>query len=142
MTDCDERTAVRGWDQSLEHGHAYLRTAVNGRHRPQVFTPEIIYQTACMAIERLFMAFLMQRGSLPANHTIPDLYRAVRDVVPVDGYLRQELLYLAKFEEGLCAVVPDASQRPEPKDVDRIVAAAEAVRDFVHGHMSGSAAGV
>ncbi|MCI5132055.1 MAG: hypothetical protein D3904_11165 [Candidatus Electrothrix sp. EH2] len=92
---------IRGWEEFLQDGEAYLKTATAAHaKRKAVFTPEILYNLIAMAIEKFVMAALMQRGTMPYNHTMLDLVEAMESTFPGRmGDLSQGLLDMDKYQE-------------------------------------------
>ena len=92
---------IRGWEEFLADGEAYLRTAKGAyTKRKAVFTPEILYNLIAMAIEKFVMAALMQRGTMPYNHTMLDLVEAMENTFP--GRMKElgkGLLEMDKYQE-------------------------------------------
>jgi hypothetical protein len=93
--------AIRGWEEFLSDGQGYLKTATRACQKENpAFTPEILYNLIAMAIEKFVMAALMQRGTMPYNHTMADLVEAMESTFPgrIDG-LSQGLLEMDKYQE-------------------------------------------
>uniref|UniRef100_UPI004055BA81 hypothetical protein n=1 Tax=Candidatus Electrothrix sp. TaxID=2170559 RepID=UPI004055BA81 len=93
--------AIRGWEEFLADGEAYLRTATSAHAKQKkVFTPEILYNLIAMSIEKFVMAALMQRGTMPYNHTMADLVEAMETTFPgkMEG-LSQGLLDMDKYQD-------------------------------------------
>jgi hypothetical protein len=93
--------AIRGWEEFLSDGQGYLRTATKAHQKGKsTFTPEILYNLIAMAIEKFVMAALMQRGTMPYNHTMTDLVEAMETTFPgkIDR-LSQGLLEMDKYQE-------------------------------------------
>ncbi len=96
-----KRDPIKGWQEFMEEGKAYLSTATNAyiNKRP-AFTPAILYNLVAMSIEKLIMAMLMKSGNLPYNHTIGDLVDAMDEFLPGDlGNLGTKLKALDAFQE-------------------------------------------
>jgi len=117
----------------LEEGDQYLKAALGGLRRPQVFTPEILYNLLAMAVEKHFMALLTVRGTLPENHTFTDLVDAARQVVGLDADLEAELLALETFQNLCPAFDGYARTAPDTQTIDRLVAAALRVQSLAQG---------
>ncbi len=123
--------AITDWRQYLKEGEQYLQTALGAAtRRPEVFTPEILYNLTGMAIEKLIMGFLMSRGDLAENHTMADLLRALGRHAEVPAELVQDLLYLDSFQE-ICDLATYRRRPPTPEESRRILAIGQAVRQFI-----------
>lgn len=93
--------AIPGWEEFLEDGNGYLRTAKGGyANRKKIFTSTILYNITAMAIEKFVMAALMRHGTLPNNHTMADLVESMEETFP--GALediREDLLRLDSYQD-------------------------------------------
>lgn len=101
----DIKASIDGWEDFLDEGRGYLRTAIGAYTKNRaVFTPEILYNIIAMAIEKFVMAALMERGALPYNHTMGDLVEAMEETFPekIQG-LKKSLLAMDSYQE-ICDV--------------------------------------
>ena len=96
---------IRDWEQFLQDGEAFLKTATGAFSRKKrAFTPEILYNIIAMAIEKFVMAALMRAGVMPCNHTMADLVEAMEKTFPgALTNIRKNLLALDKYQE-ICDV--------------------------------------
>jgi len=92
---------IKGWEEFLQDGDGYLKTAIAGHERRQnIFTSEILYNIIAMAIEKFVMAALMRHGALPYNHTMGDLAEAMDETFPnAMGDIGERLIELDKYQE-------------------------------------------
>lgn len=121
----------REWLVYLEEGEKFLSTAVGGHaKRPDIFTPEIVYNIAAMSIEKLFMSLLMAHGRLPDNHTLRDLTDAVRLLPNADEALLDEVASLDRFQE-ICCIDLYHRDIPASSDVGIFLSAAGKTRNYV-----------
>ncbi len=101
LTSLASINPVQGWNEFLEDGNGYLRTA-NGAYLKgnRIFTSEILYNIIAMAIEKFVMAALMRHGTLPYNHTMADLVEAMEETFPeaISG-IREGLLKLDTYQD-------------------------------------------
>ncbi|MDA8163576.1 MAG: hypothetical protein M0017_00895 [Desulfobacteraceae bacterium] len=119
------------WRRFLKEGDDYLGTAVHAAvKRREVFTPEILYNLAAMAIEKHLMALLMFHGDLADNHTMLDMVRSVERHLPLDPGLRERLLFLDGFQE-ICDLATYRRKPPSEAELAIILRTAEEVRNFV-----------
>ena len=129
---------IEDWRQYLKEGDDYLRAAENGgRKRPEVFTPEILYNLMAMAIEKHIMGYLMFHGDLAENHTMADLVTALERHAGPQPSLREELLFLDAFQ-SLCDLDTFSHRPPERRELGRILATARRLRDFVQNAITES----
>jgi hypothetical protein len=122
------------WRQFYQEGDDYLGTAVRAARRWEVFTPEILYNLAAMAIEKYFMALLMRHGDLADNHTMRDLIDSVERHLPIAPDLAATLIRLDAFQE-ICALNTWRRQPLTTGDIPHILAAARQVNAFVATHL-------
>jgi hypothetical protein len=79
------------WRTFIDDGDRYLKAAAGGAaRRPEVFTPEILYNLSAMAIEKHAMGYLMVHRRMPENHTLRDLMDAIRKLgdLGIDARIR------------------------------------------------------
>lgn len=111
----------------LEEGSKYLRAAKGGIHRPAVFTDEILYNILAMSMEKCFMAILVYNGTLADNHTFTDLINSVKQVVPLNETLVEEILRLEKCQT-ICSVFDGyARKTPSHNDIKKMLSIVEEV---------------
>ncbi len=123
FTDIKTR-AIEGWQDFLHEGEAYLRTAACAwKKEKKAFTPEILYNITCMAIEKFVMAALMRHGALPYNHTMGDLVEAMEETFPgCLSIIKDDLLALDSYQEicdvdAFCIRPPEAGAIPGMLDL-------------------------
>lgn len=125
--------AIDDWDVFLHDGEAFLRTGLAAYTKgKKAFTPEILYNIVAMAIEKFVMAALMQRGSLPYNHTMGDLVEAMDEVFPgAMGDLKDGLLDLDRYQE-ICDVDSFTVIPPAMEEIPKMLALAERMQELVY----------
>lgn len=118
------------WQEFMQEGDAYLKTARGGQKRPGVFTPEILYNLLAMAIEKHMMAALIFKGTLADNHTFTDLIHSARELCPLDDTLIEKLIALESYQE-ICPVFDGYNRKEFPSaEVPSMVGAAEDVQSW------------
>jgi hypothetical protein len=124
-----------GWQSYRRDGEQFLRTAVNAHQRGNPrFNPEITYNLVAMAIEKLIMALLMQRGALADTPTMVDLLAALqRHLGPLPG-LTADFAFLDDFQQ-ICALETYHRRPPAPADIGRIVAIGLRMRELLAPHL-------
>ncbi len=119
------------WRRYHRDGEQFLHTAVEAaRKRPEVFTPEILYNLVAMAIEKYIMAFLMFNGDLAENHTMGDLLRALELHAGPQPELADRLLRLDAYQE-ICDLDSYKRRPPSIDDLPDILTTGQEVRRFV-----------
>lgn len=123
---------LTGWEEFLQDGQAYLRTALAAyQKRKAVFTAAILYNVIAMAIEKLVMAALMRHGGMPYNHTIADLVEAMEKQFPGRmADLREDLLELDKYQ-NICDLDGFTINPPEMEKIPGMLELADRLRALV-----------
>jgi hypothetical protein len=123
---------IRGWEEFLQDGEGYLRTA-QGAYRKQrpVFTAEILYNIIAMGIEKFIMAALMRHGTMPYNHTMADLVEAMEQTFPgrMDK-LGPGLLKMDSYQE-ICDLDGFKISPPDMEEIPNMLDLAEQLRLLV-----------
>ncbi len=129
-----ETASISGWEDHVLAGCKYLKTARNGRHRPEVFNNELVFQLAAMALEKLMVGLFQYHKQMPADHTLSGLVQGLEPICPVG----QDLARCIKEIEGIDDMCPlTASLRAEPDRtaVARILETGSRVEAFVKIHV-------
>lgn len=103
------------WQEFMQEGDAYLKTACGGQKRPGVFTPGILYNLLAMAVEKHMMAALIFNGTLADNHTFTDLINSAAAVCPLEAGLAGKLIELESYQE-ICPVFDGYSRQEFPPE--------------------------
>ena len=101
------------WLEFMNEGDAYLKTATGGAKRPEVFSPEILYNLLAMAIEQHVMAALIFQGTLADNHTFTDLIISAARVCPLSESVVETLKDLEVYQ-NICPVFDGYNRDPFP----------------------------
>lgn len=124
------------WQEFINDGCKYLKTAVNGsKHRQNIFTPEIIYNIVAMSIEKNIMGYLLYNNRLPDNHTLRDLVNAVRLIHPFENVLFEKLNNMDRFQE-ICSIDLYNRKIPNKNDVQEFLNIGIEVQSFVAGQLT------
>jgi len=75
------------WLDYFIQGLQYKNTAERSLKRPEVFKPDIIYNLAAMAIEKILMAAFIIHGNLPYSHTLSVMGSAAKNMLALDEAL-------------------------------------------------------
>jgi len=123
---------ISGWEEFLEEGNAYLKTAVGAfNRRRHIFTAEILYNIIAMAIEKFVMAALMKHGALPYNHTMGDLVEAMEETFSgAIGAMKGELIALDKYQE-ICDLETYTIRVPSMEEIAEMLALAGQLQELV-----------
>jgi hypothetical protein len=122
---------ISDWHIFLRDGEQFLKTARAAYIKnKRTFSPEVIYNLVCMGIEKLIMAFLMQRGDLAENHTIGDLVRALEKHLGSNHDLDEKLGFLDSFQE-ICDPDTYLTKKPTAEDLNKIVASG----NYLHSYL-------
>ncbi len=122
---------IDNWKDYLRDGEQFLNTA-SGAHekKKKAFSPEVIYNLTCMAIEKLIMAFLMKNGDLAENHTMGDLQRALHKHLGSLGELDADLAFLDTFQE-ICDLESYTIRIPEDHDIIRFLSIGNKIKTLL-----------
>lgn len=122
---------IRDWNIFLRDGEQFLKTAKAAHLKSKKgFSPEVIYNLVCMAIEKLIMAFLMQRGDLAENHTMGDLLRALEKHLGNNHDIHEKLSFLDSFQE-ICDLDTYVTKKPSDEDLKKIVASGNDLHSYL-----------
>ena len=123
---------IDGWESFLHDGEGYLKTALAAHEkRNRVFTPEILFNVAAMAIEKFFMAALMCRGELPMNHTMADMIPAMEEVFPgAVADIREAVLALDTYQQ-ICDPWAYSITPPNAEEIPGILSLAQKIHTLV-----------
>ena len=123
-------TPRKDWQIFIDEGDQYLKTAFGGSRRPQVFTPEILYNLVAMAIEKHAMGYLLYHRQMPDNHTLRDLMDALRKVADLDDDLYGRVVDMDRFQE-ICSVFQYHRDIPEQEDVSTFLDLGYEIKSFI-----------
>lgn len=126
---------IRGWQQFLDEGEAFLKTASGALSKKrEVFTADILYNIISMAIEKFVMAALMRAGTMPYNHTMADLVAAMEETFPgVLADIRERLLDMDRYQE-ICDLEDFSITPPDMDEIPGMLEVAERLRMLVTSH--------
>lgn len=132
-------TPQESWMDFITEGRQFHKAALGGLNRPDVFSPEILYNLLAMAMEKYIMGLLMYRKSLPDNHTFRDLVDGLRRMEAQDpkysgprlaDELAEELLALDAFQE-ICSVEGYARRGPSVEEIRNMTRTSARLREYV-----------
>ena len=130
-------TQISDWRLYKRDGEQFLKTAAAAHKRSkQGFSPEAHYNIACMAIEKLIMAFLMKNGDLAENHTMTDLVRSLEKHLELPHHLKEQLLFLDTYQE-ICALDDFTIKKVTPQDISTFIATATLLHTLLTPHFDG-----
>ncbi len=122
---------IHDWHIFLRDGEQFLKTAQAAyTKKSRGFSAETIYNLTCMGIEKLIMAFLMQRGDLAENHTMGDLLRALELHIEVSTGIAEQLLFLDSYQE-ICDLDAYVVKKPSADDLETIVGCGRALQTYL-----------
>ena len=130
--------SIQGWEEFLAEGEGFFSVSLNAYNKQkEKFTPEILYNIICMAIEKYIMAALMKNGALPYNHTMTDLTEAMETTFgnTMDG-LKDRLMALDRYQE-ICDVESFTIQPPRMEEIPAMLETAKKVRALTSRHIAG-----
>jgi hypothetical protein len=117
---------IKAWEEFLEDGRAFHRTARGSLKRPGVFTPELVQNIAAIGIEKYFMAIFAYRGLLPRNHTMGDLIDEAKTFMTIPEDLEASLRYFDSLQ-SICSMDYFTITKPAREEAPRFVEAIDRV---------------
>ncbi len=121
----------------VAEGKSYLRTVTRSLDSPK-FNPLILYNILSMAIEKMFMAFIMSRGQLPENHTLNDLLFYVLGLEDLDEEIQSGIKEMDSYQE-LCSTDKYTRKEIQQSDVLRFLELTKKISDWVDSQLSTTA---
>lgn len=121
--------SITGWQDHLQSGYQYLKTANKGLARPTVFNNELIFQLAAMGIEKLIAGVCQYHHKMPCDHTLSGLVTDLADVCPIDPDLVERIKRLERIDD-MCTLSPERRTPPDSKDIRELLAVGDAVVRF------------
>jgi hypothetical protein len=126
---------ISDYQTYLKDGESFMNRARKSVMKPDIYTPEIIYNITGMAIEKYIMGFLMYHNSLPYNHTFRDLSEALNTVIQPPAELTQKLEFLDSYQE-LCSLENFSRKEITKNEVDTILETGILVENFVKENLT------
>ena len=124
----------QSWKAYKEEGLQYLNTAVKGFQKRKIFTPVILYNLFCMAIEKLIMALLTYRGTLPDNHTLNELASSADRIVKLDLSLIHALNKMDQYQR-ICDLSAYKPRELSEQELGESMETALRVKDLVQSEI-------
>ncbi len=122
--------SISGWRKHIRDGRRYLKTAVNGGDRPAVFTNELRFQLAAMAIEKLIVGVCQYHHRMPVDHTLSGLAADLAPVCPLDGALVERIRQIERIDD-MCSLAPARRLPPDDTQIQGILEVGREVARFV-----------
>ncbi|WP_028585306.1 hypothetical protein [Desulfogranum mediterraneum] len=124
------------WRDYQRDGQQFLALARRAYDQgKEAFSLDTLYNLTCMGIEKLIMAFLMQRADLADNHTMGDLLLAVESHLGVQEEFAQQMSYLDGFQE-ICDLESYTTRIPGDVDMVRILAIGREIEQGLLPHLA------
>lgn len=123
------------WAQLLREGDRFLRTALNGSRRPQIFNNELRYGILAMAVEKYLVGVFRYHGTMPEGHTLGSLAAGADRIVPMAARLRAAIQRIEDFQE-LCSLETYHRKAPENGELSSMLQTGEEVRGYATGALS------
>ena len=128
---------ITDWHIFQRDGEQFLQTAQAAfMKKSKGFSPEVIYNLTCMGIEKLIMAFLMQRGDLADNHTMADLVEAMDETFPgaIDD-IREGLIKLDTYQD-ICDPYDFTIASPAREEIPEMLGLAKKLQQLVDNELT------
>lgn len=118
------------WYDHVVAGIQYLKTALNGRKRPDVFTNELTYNLIALSLEKLLMGLCIHHGRLPQHHRLDGLVEEVATMEPIDVELVKNVQAVESYQD-LCSFEIYKSPFPNDMEIKAMLKIAKEVEQFV-----------
>lgn len=79
------------WAEFFTQGMQYRSTAEKSLKRPEIFKPDIIYNVAAMAIEKILLAVFSKHGQLPYSNTLSAMAAEAKEILAFDETLVSDM---------------------------------------------------
>lgn len=120
---------TQDWQDHIDTGRKYLKTARNGLKRPSVFNNELIYHLTAMAIEKFLVGVYQYHKQMPADHTLEGLVDDLSSICPLDTDLGESIKGVGRFDD-MCPLVPVNRTVPDHMQIQSILAIGGQVSAF------------
>ena len=124
------------WQEYVKEGHQYFKTAVNGIKRPEVFTPELVYQITAMAIEKMLVGLSQFHRQMPGDHTLEGLVEGLDQICPLEAHLAEQVKALGRLD-NMCLLEPVNRLIPDDREISAMLETASQVEVFVLNQVGG-----
>lgn len=122
-----DTSLTREWKDYWTQGEQYARLS---HARSRMFTNEIRYNLAGMAIEKFVMGFLMRLNMLPEGHTLVDLIDSVERLANLPAVLCEKIRAMDRFQQ-ICAFDTYTRTVPDDEEMSVIESLVLSLRDVL-----------
>lgn len=126
--------SISGWQDFIQAGREYLKTASNGVSRPAVFNNELVFQLAAMAIEKLIVGMAHYYKQIPVDSTLSGLVSALSEVCPLDPGMADRIRKIETVDD-MCALTVQHREPPGDDAIREILAVGHEMAHFVDQHV-------
>lgn len=126
------------WQDHINAGQQYLKTAHNGLKRPSVFNNTLIYQLVAMAIEKLLVGVYQYHHQMPVDHTLDGLVDDLTTISPLDQDLADRIKGFGRFDD-MCPIIPVGRHLPDDIEIKAVLAAGRQVADYARHQVKAAA---
>ena len=133
-----ENSKAHEWKKYFDDGDSYLKTATKGRQNQTKFNPIMIYNITTMAIEKFFMAFFLYNHKMPTNHTMQDLADSIKEFIPMESSLYDDLVRLDTYLD-ICSLGAFNAKELTNTELDFGLAVAQRAKGFIEKQLPASA---
>jgi hypothetical protein len=120
------------WEIFYAEGLRYREIAEKTAGNSVKFTPEILYNLSCIAIEKLFMGYFLKVKFMPYNHTLQDLVESMKELRPVPPELEECLMRMNSFQE-ICSIERYSRRIPSAGDVAEFIRTLNMTAEYIRG---------
>jgi hypothetical protein len=120
------------WKTFYAEGLRYREITDKAAANTSKFTPEILYNLSCIAIEKLFMGYFLKVRFMPYNHTLQDLVESMKELRPVPPELEESLMRMNSFQE-ICSIEQYSRRIPSAEDVKEFIGTVNMTAEYIRG---------
>jgi hypothetical protein len=113
----------------IREGDRFLRTAVNGSRRPEIFSNELRYGILTMAVEKYLVGVFSYHRCMPEGHTLGSLAAGADRITPMAASLRAAIQRIENFQE-LCSLETYHRRAPGDGELQAMLQTGEEVRGY------------
>lgn len=124
-----ETHPISSWQEHMDTGQRYLRTAMNGRGRKSVFNNPLVYQLTAMAIEHLLVSVYQYNGQMPEDHTLEGLVDGLISMGLMHADLAESIKGVGRFDD-MCPLLPVNPRVPDDMEIETMLATGRQVVGF------------
>lgn len=126
---------AENYQEFHKDGNGFYKRALKAVDDPK-YNNEMIYNIACMAIEKFVMSYLGTIKSLPYNHTLTDLAEAMEQHVEMENGFYDTMKKLDSYQM-ICAFDTYDKKEIDKNAIDEIMYVMKNIKTAIDGKLGG-----